>query len=289
LAVAGLLIGFLIPRRHSGTIASFSASKVLARAGEPVQLCYVTKNGRSIAIAPSPGPILFTDSGCVTVKPTSPTTYTLTVTDADGRTARQVVTVQVLPRPAAPRIVSFNSSRESIRPGGTAKLCYTVEGAEHVTIDPELGTHTGRHGCLDVSPALTRRYTLYAYGAGKTRIARDVTVAVATPAPASTPTPAPTRTAAPTAVPTPSDAAARAAVTNFQITPTSVSAGTTITLCISIDSRGNPIAVLTPRVGRLQNLIKCYYDAPPTTTTYKLTVRLGDSYFSREQTVEVHP
>ena len=64
--------------------------------------------------------------------------------------------------PAAPRVASFTVSPAAIAPGASAQLCYSVEGANSVTIQPGFGVVPPTSACLTVNPANRTTYTLTA-------------------------------------------------------------------------------------------------------------------------------
>jgi hypothetical protein len=80
------------------------------------------------------------------------------------------------PEPAAVRIREFYASPENPTIGETAKLCYGVENAEQVTLDPpadRVWPALGR--CIDIRPGAKVTYTLTATH-GTERVSQSVTV-----------------------------------------------------------------------------------------------------------------
>jgi hypothetical protein len=121
----------------------------------------------------------------VPVSPAASQKYTLTAEGEDGRTATASVVVQVVQgakRKAAeaapagatgPAIVAFRTER---KPGLTL-LCYEVDGADTVAIEPQVLARSGAvRGCLGVAPQRPTTYTLTAYGAGGRTARRSLAV-----------------------------------------------------------------------------------------------------------------
>jgi len=63
--------------------------------GEAAQICYGVANAKSVTLEPQSNPVWPSHTRCVDVKPAKTTTYTLTVTGADGKTLSREVTVKV--------------------------------------------------------------------------------------------------------------------------------------------------------------------------------------------------
>ena len=84
--------------------------------------------------------------------------------------------MRAVPRPA-PEIVSFTAGDSRIKPGGTTKLCFQVNNAESVRVEPTvqyLGAAV--NGCFVVAPEKTTTYTLIAAGTEGRTARRKVTV-----------------------------------------------------------------------------------------------------------------
>jgi hypothetical protein len=76
-------------------IQNFYAVPGTVRRGETVELCYGVANAKTVALEPQSNPVWPSYSRCVDVTPTKTTTYTLTITDAAGRTKSQTLEVKV--------------------------------------------------------------------------------------------------------------------------------------------------------------------------------------------------
>jgi hypothetical protein len=79
----------------------------------------------------------------VEVSPTADTTYKLTVQGADGKTVTQELKVMV--GAAQARLVNVTVSALEVTAGELVSLCYTVENARAVTVDP-IGFRAGSAG-----------------------------------------------------------------------------------------------------------------------------------------------
>lgn len=76
-------------------ILAFYASPGLVHRGEEVDLCYGVSNAKTVTLVPQPNAVWPSYSRCVQVSPQKTTTYTLTVTDAEGNTKSASLTVEV--------------------------------------------------------------------------------------------------------------------------------------------------------------------------------------------------
>jgi hypothetical protein len=181
-------------------VLQFSAVPDRVAPGETVRLCYGVVNGAHVRIEPDIGELVDPRQSCVTATPMETTTYTLTVSSADGESLRQTVRVLVgpagsqasgldepvvvpsgavpesavvTPAPPAPQapaedrpnILIFTARPGSISAGGPTQLCYAVTGASRARIEPGLGeVHpAGALTCLRVAPVRTTTYELTAY------------------------------------------------------------------------------------------------------------------------------
>jgi hypothetical protein len=63
--------------------------------GGAAQLCYDVANAKTVALDPPVGQVWPSHSRCLDVSPRKTTTYTLTITDASGKSVSQSVRLQV--------------------------------------------------------------------------------------------------------------------------------------------------------------------------------------------------
>jgi RHS repeat-associated protein len=118
----------------------------------------------------------------VTVSPTAPTTYTLTVTNPVGSQTSAAVTVQVV---APPAVTAFTASKSPVTTGSVVTLSMAFTGTK-ATIDGLPGSWTTSPATTTTTVAQTTAYTLRVENAAGAVTTRPLTVeAVAAPAIAS--------------------------------------------------------------------------------------------------------
>ena len=76
-------------------ILHFYASPAAVMRGGEAQLCYGASNAKSVRIDPPAGSVWPSLGRCLYVKPEKDTTYTLTITHANGQTKSESLTIQV--------------------------------------------------------------------------------------------------------------------------------------------------------------------------------------------------
>jgi hypothetical protein len=147
-------------------------------AGERALICYGAEEASSVRISPEVAKLSPALSRCIAVEPKQDTTYTLTVVGPGSEQLTKTLRIRVRPVPRpAPEIAAFTSSESRIKLGGMAKLCFRVENAESVRIEPPvqyLGASVS--GCFVVAPDKTTTYTLVAAGTQGRTARRKVTV-----------------------------------------------------------------------------------------------------------------
>jgi hypothetical protein len=139
------------------------------------KLCWQVNGATSIRIEPGVGSGLQAND-CVTVSPTSTTTYTLTGSNANGQVQGNVtVTIGQV------RILSFNASPPaSDAPGSAVTLSWNTTNATSVVI---VGADVNSQnlqpsGSLVVHPIANASYTLTAYGPGGQTVSVSISVPV---------------------------------------------------------------------------------------------------------------
>jgi hypothetical protein len=143
-------------------------------AGEAATLRWEATGADQVSIA---GLGTFGAMGSQVVTPTSTTTYILTARGTSGETA--CTATVTLSGTGVPRVLQFGANPTQIDPGGSAQLCYTVENAADISINPSVaGFDASRNSaCLTVSPTATTTYSLTARnGAGVANATATVTV-----------------------------------------------------------------------------------------------------------------
>ncbi len=147
---------------QSARILQFSLNPTTIDAGGSSQLCFQVENATSVSISPGIGTVKPSD--CVTVSPSSTTTYVLTATNAQGSTtASATLTV------GGVRVLTFTNSPEfSTAAGSPVTLSWTTSGATSVVITGYglTGGSLPASGSITVNPNTNTDYTLTAYGSG---------------------------------------------------------------------------------------------------------------------------
>ena len=160
---------------------------------------------------------------------------------------------QAAPAPSV-RITHFYAGPPVIEPGQTATVCYGVENAREVRLDPPVEpVRPLYHRCFQVSPRRDTTYTLEAVGAdGRTaRASFQIKVAPARRPPRSPSPPAPPPL-----------------ITEFVATPAEVAPGERTTVCYQV-AAGATIR-LRPDVERPPGPRACFSLTPRETTTFSL-------------------
>ena len=76
-------------------IQNFYGSPGVVKKGESVQLCYGVANAKAVTLVPQDNPVWPSYSRCVDVKMAKTTTFTLTATDANGKSVTSAVEIKV--------------------------------------------------------------------------------------------------------------------------------------------------------------------------------------------------
>ena len=145
-------------------ITQYYATKARVPRGETALLCYGVENAANVWMEPPRRQLSAALARCVEVTPQTDTAYKLTAEGAEGSTTTRELTIAV-GAPAA-HIVNVNVNAVELKVGELAILCYQVENARSVTVDP-LKFHAGgaEHGCVSDRPAHSTTYTVTATGA----------------------------------------------------------------------------------------------------------------------------
>jgi hypothetical protein len=157
-------------------ITQFYATVTQLPRGEKALLCYGVENAKSVSLSPPRQELSASLARCVEVTPSVDTTYTLTAEGAGGQSATQQLTVMVTP-PLA-KIINVDVSAIEIKRGETLSICYQVQNARMVRIDPVRFQATTPKGCTHVVPMRTTTYVVSAIGAEGDRDQERVTVKV---------------------------------------------------------------------------------------------------------------
>jgi hypothetical protein len=144
-------------------IAQFYAREAMIVDGERDVICYGVHNARSVRIEPEVEQLSPALVRCFWVDPHEDTTYRMIAEGEDGSRAEASFTVRVRPAPPVFRMMAV-SDRE-IPPGEVVTVCYGVERAMAVRLDP-IGWKLPAvaKNCIRFYPKSTLNYTLVATG-----------------------------------------------------------------------------------------------------------------------------
>src|SRR5215831_3714315 len=154
----------------------YTTSAQVAR-GERALVCYGVENATSVWMEPPRQELSAALSRCVEIFPTADTTYKVTAEGPDGKAVTRELKVTVGALRA--KIVNVNVSALEVKAGELVSVCYTVEHARAVTIEP-LGFRAGNRdkGCATDQPRKSKEYTISAIGADGDKDQERVTVRV---------------------------------------------------------------------------------------------------------------
>ena len=162
---------------ESARITQFYSTQAQVGRGGTALVCYGVENTTAVWLEPPRHELSAAQARCVEVSPTADTTYKLTARGADGQTVTRELKVKV--GVARARLVNVTVSALEVKAGELVSLCYTVENARAVTVDP-IGFRAGSagKGCAKDQPAKSTTYTVSAVGAGGEKDSESVTVQV---------------------------------------------------------------------------------------------------------------
>lgn len=163
------------PRVPAPGIVFFRASPSDISRGESATLSWQTEGAMAVHID---GIGRVELSGSMPVRPSQTATYILIAENEQGQHIQKEATVAVRMNP--PRILSFESDRQTILKGGTAILRWRVSDAAEVNID---GRPVQSSGSLTVQPRESIRYILTATNREGERVTRELTIRVDVPDP----------------------------------------------------------------------------------------------------------
>lgn len=156
-------------------ITQFYSPSPRLSAGEKGSVCYGVENARSVWLSPPRRELSAALARCVDIEPRETTTYVLTA-EGPGGSARKELTISL--GPPKPRIVEVRVSSLDVAPGTPVSICYKVENASSVRIEPPLPPMNTNPHCAVAEPRRTTTYTVTAIGSGGARDEERVTVKV---------------------------------------------------------------------------------------------------------------
>lgn len=138
-------------------VNSFEASERTIFLGETSTLLWDVSDASSLEIDQGIGTVV-NPAGSVDVTPTETTNYTMSATNANGTTERQVL-ITVIPDPI---VNAFTVTPNLIYVGETVTLTWDIENSTLIEIDQVVGAVAGPTGSVEVTPTETVTYTLTA-------------------------------------------------------------------------------------------------------------------------------
>jgi hypothetical protein len=178
---------------------------------------------------------------------------------------------------AAPvRILQFYAAPSIVAPGQAASVCYGVENADAVRLEPEVEPIKPAFSrCVPVTPRRDTEYTLIATGGGS-EVRRSVRVQVRAGAAAPR--------SGSEAIPTePAPAGPR--IHSFTANPAEIEAGQSVMLCFQVD--GERVELQPGNINLGGARVGCYNVSPRQTTEYVLIAREGERAARQPLTVRV--
>ena len=152
-ASASATVSVVVPEAE---IRAFSADPPAIPLGWSTKLSWLTLNAAQASLDNGAGDV--GPFGSLVLRPLATTTYTLTARRGE-KSATRTTTVTVGP-PQPPAIPAFAAGPASILTGEQARLAWTVQGADALSLDQGLGAVTGDG--LVVGPLATTVYSLTA-------------------------------------------------------------------------------------------------------------------------------
>ncbi|MCS6951611.1 MAG: hypothetical protein RMK57_03670 [Bryobacterales bacterium] len=173
---------------------------------------------------------------------------------------------ELAPKPAAApvKILHFYASPSHIEPGSAVTVCYGVENARSVRLDPPVESLAPVfHRCFQVAPSRTTTYTLMAEGGDGTTARASFTIHVVS-----------ARAAAELATPTEAESP-REMIQLFAASAAEIPPGQPVTLCYGVHGAASvqvePYGLPLKPAERF-----CFSVRPAVTTTYVLTATASD-------------
>jgi phospholipase C len=152
----------------SQAVIAFAVGQANIIQGQSTTITWNVTNGASFSISPAVASGTLSLSGSATVAPTQTTTYVGTATDANGKTATNTITVNVVPAGSAPTM-TLSVSPSVVAAGQSSTLTWTSTNSTAVVIKPSvLGddvTSVALSGSTAIVPTATTTYTATATGA----------------------------------------------------------------------------------------------------------------------------
>jgi phospholipase C len=147
--------------------------------GQATTITWQVTNGASFSISPPVASGALPLSGSASVSPAQTTTYVATATDANGKTATNSITINVIPAGSAPTM-TLSVSPGVVAAGQNSTLTWASTNSTSVVIKPSvLGddvTSVALSGSTAIVPAATTTYTATAMGASGVTASATATI-----------------------------------------------------------------------------------------------------------------
>ncbi len=180
LSLISVVCACAAPQAARPTVNHFYANPASISEGNSCTLNWRVAGADTVTIGHALGTVPAT--GSCTVNPDETTVYELTATNRSGVTVADTMVTVSTKQPAAdmPVINHFESTPNSVMPGGIATLVWDVTGASSVSIDQGIGAveSQGRKGVI---PSGATKYTLMAVNASG-EVSASTNVVVTEPA-----------------------------------------------------------------------------------------------------------
>jgi phospholipase C len=163
----------------SQAVIAFAVGQANIIQGQSTTITWQVTNGASFSISPAVASGTLPLSGSASVTPTQTTTYVGTATDANGKTATNSITVNVIPAGSAPSM-TLSISPGVVAAGQSTTLTWASTNSTSVVITPSiLGddvTSVALSGSTAIVPAATTTYTATATGASGVTASATATI-----------------------------------------------------------------------------------------------------------------
>ena len=147
---------------HGLKITHFYARETAVLDGEQGLLCYGVRDAERVWLEPPVEEVRPALTRCFFVAPGQDTEYTLLAEDGAGNRVSETLMLRVNPAPPEIRMLA---SEKEIRKGDAATVCYGVEHARTVRVEPIGMQGPPSKACLRFYPAASMTFTLVAAGA----------------------------------------------------------------------------------------------------------------------------
>jgi hypothetical protein len=145
-------------------ITQFYATSAEITDAEHDTICYGVENASSVRIEPPVTSLTPSLTRCFWVEPKQDTTYNLIAEGHDG--SQDSASFQLRVKPAPPSILFMAVSSKEIVKGDALTVCYGVDHAERVRLDPiGLSMPASKKSCVRLYPPGSMKFTLVASGA----------------------------------------------------------------------------------------------------------------------------